>query len=296
MTKGASRTQSGVEGEDSSPTPEALPVATRQRTLRDFVEKSVGRYRKYCGSFLILLFAVFLGKYGRHILSPSCHDCFTSREGLDEALRAWRGSWLATTTKSQVIDVYRPVEDWCFTSNVTDMSKLFFYSEVFNEDIRTWNVSAVMNMEAMFWKASAFNQPLNYWDVSNVKNMGRMFYMASSFDQPLDRWDTSSVEEMRWMFYNAFRFNQPLNSWNISSVNDTSYMFAGAMSFNQSLDAWDVSSVKNMKGMFGGASSFDQNFCRWRDHLSVDILIPDSNKTKKMFQGTSCPSQSPPDP
>ena len=48
------------------------------------------------------------------------------------------------------------------TSNITDMSKLFEYSE-FNGNISNWNVSNVTNMENMFY-SSKFNGNISNWD------------------------------------------------------------------------------------------------------------------------------------
>ena len=59
------------------------------------------------------------------------------------------------------------------TSNITDMSKLFEYSD-FNGDISKWNVSNVTNMNSMFYE-STFNQDISNWDVSNVTNNAYMF-------------------------------------------------------------------------------------------------------------------------
>ena len=59
------------------------------------------------------------------------------------------------------------------TSNITDMSNLFAYSE-FNGDISKWNVSNVTNMISMFY-GSKFNGDISNWNVSTVTNMVNMF-------------------------------------------------------------------------------------------------------------------------
>ena len=59
------------------------------------------------------------------------------------------------------------------TSNITDMSYLFEYSD-FNGDISKWDVSNVTDMHSMF-NGSVFNQDISNWDVSNVKFMFDMF-------------------------------------------------------------------------------------------------------------------------
>ena len=52
------------------------------------------------------------------------------------------------------------------TSNITDMSYLFEYSD-FNGNISKWNVSNVTDMHSMFHK-SVFTGDISNWDVSNV--------------------------------------------------------------------------------------------------------------------------------
>ena len=42
-------------------------------------------------------------------------------------------------------------------------------------EIGDWDVSNVTNMYRMFYGANSFNQPLNKWNVSNVKTMSQMF-------------------------------------------------------------------------------------------------------------------------
>ena len=60
------------------------------------------------------------------------------------------------------------------TSNITDMSNLFAYSE-FNGDISKWDVSHVKNMKGMFMRSN-FNSDISNWDVSNVTNSINIFY------------------------------------------------------------------------------------------------------------------------
>ena len=73
------------------------------------------------------------------------------------------------------------------TSQVTDMSSLFYNCKLFDIDISGWDVSNVTNMSCMFYYARSFNQPLEKWDVSNVVSMKGMFSSASFFDQPLGK-------------------------------------------------------------------------------------------------------------
>lgn len=71
------------------------------------------------------------------------------------------------------------------TSKITDMSKLFQYSERDNfTGIEKWNVSKVENMDGMFNEASNFNQDIGNWDVSNVKYMNGMFTSSPPENNP----------------------------------------------------------------------------------------------------------------
>ncbi len=99
------------------------------------------------------------------------------------------------------------------TSQITDMSELFYKNATFNGNISKWDTSSVTSMIAMFNSATNFNQPLNSWDVSSVTEMSLMFYNASSFNQPLDRWDVSSVEDMYAMFRGATAMQEDYPSW-----------------------------------------------------------------------------------
>ena len=70
------------------------------------------------------------------------------------------------------------------TSEITDMSELFYGSELFNGDISQWDVSNVTNMTLMFFRAVSFNGDISKWDVSNVTNHKDMFYVSPLLNKP----------------------------------------------------------------------------------------------------------------
>ena len=106
------------------------------------------------------------------------------------------------------------------TSNVTDMSRMFYGNNVFNQDISSWNTSNVTSMSYMFVNAHAFNQDISSWDVSNVVYMSRMFEGARAFNQDISSWDISSANSISSILsptggFDAppMAFNQDLSSW-----------------------------------------------------------------------------------
>lgn len=113
------------------------------------------------------------------------------------------------------------------TSNVTDMSRLFYVSYV--------PMTGVENPDASMPKFALDDiTPLKTWDTKNVTDMSDMFYMRNQLTnlEPLANWDVSNVKNMRGMFLECSIIN------NASAIND-----------------WDVSNVINFKNMFGGCPS-----------------------------------------
>ena len=117
------------------------------------------------------------------------------------------------------------------TSNVTNMSWMFYNATSLNQSIGNWDTSNVTDMHGMFLGATSFNQPIGDWDTSNVTNMHSMFKGATSFSQPIGSWDTSNVTDMSGMFSNATSFNQPIGNWDTSRVTDMGLMFWEAESY-----------------------------------------------------------------
>lgn len=149
------------------------------------------------------------------------------------------------------------------TSDITDMSSMFYRASDFNADISHWDVSSVRDMSQMFDIAYDFNADLSYWDVSNVKDMSRMFYNARSFNSDISGWDVSSVTNMSEMFADAFSFNQNLNSWDVSSVTNIWRMFYRASAFNGDISSWNVSGITSLSEVFMGATAFNSDISNW---------------------------------
>lgn len=122
------------------------------------------------------------------------------------------------------------------TSNITDMSFMFYQSE-FNGDISGWDVSNVTNMHHMFYE-SKFNGDISDWNVSNVKTMWNMFY-KSKFAGDISRWDVSNVTNMEGMFFGCKEFNCDLSNWDVSNIVNANKMFNDCVEFDgYKLEKW----------------------------------------------------------
>ena len=143
------------------------------------------------------------------------------------------------------------------------MADLFKNKSTFNQDISTWDTSAVTHMGGMFNGATAFNKDISTWNTAAVTDMRWMFLGASSFDNggvALDWSDTSKVTNMSLMFRDATAFNQNIDNWNVSSVIDMNAMFWSATAFNQNIGNWNVSSVTTMNDMFKNVTLSTANY------------------------------------
>ena len=128
------------------------------------------------------------------------------------------------------------------TSNVTDMSRLFFVSSDFNENINSWNVGNVQDMTSIFNLTSKFNQPLNNWDVRNVKQMGLAFADSKAFNQDISNWKLENIEGVLAfgsVFALARAFDQDLGGLDLSFFPDDSFFDSFFTDSNMSRENYD---------------------------------------------------------
>ena len=167
------------------------------------------------------------------------HYKMKDSEELREVVELWRIGQSKTITKYGHISLWN-------TSNVTDMSNMFYKAYDFNQDIGNWDTSNVTSMRRMFYNAQNFNEDIGKWNTSNVTDMSYMFYQAYNFNEDIGEWDTSNVTNMSHMFYYTQRFNQDIGRWNTSNVTYMGYMFYNAYNFNKNIRGWDTSNVTDM--------------------------------------------------
>lgn len=169
--------------------------------------------------------------------------------------------WWKQFSNAQNLNI--SAKDTLNTSNITDMSSMFYRAYSFDWDITKWDTSNVINMEWMFQHSHTFNQDIWFWKTSNVTNMKNMFRDARVFNQDISQWDTSSVISIVNMFSGAESFNQPIGSWDTSNITNMMWVFSSAKNFNKDISNWDTSSVENMRGLFFEANSFNQEIWDW---------------------------------
>lgn len=152
---------------------------------------------------------------------------------------------------------------------INTFDSMFAYTQINDSNLSSWNTTNVTNMSWMFYGATSFDQPLNDWDTSKVTDMNNMFGLTP-FNQPLNRWNTSQVTDMSSMFALNLKFNQPLNSWDTASVKNFNGMFSFA-SYDKPLDGWNVANAENMNMMFGYNESFNQPLSSWETGKVTDM-------------------------
>jgi len=156
------------------------------------------------------------------------------------------------------------------TSEVTDMSYVFYYSGGKEEDykiigLENWNTKRVTTMANMFCAIgqNATNVSLGnigVWNTESLTNTSNMFNSAAvnveRFVLDLKGWNTSSLRDMQSMFdstaYSSKYFSLDMRGWDTSSVTNMICSFCGAGGYAYNWEIlgmpdWDVSNVTDMR-------------------------------------------------
>lgn len=67
-------------------------------------------------------------------------------------------------------------------------------------DFNDIDTSQIKNMSYLFFDMDNFNGDISNWDVSNVESMSQMFRGCHSFNQDISKWDVSNVTDKSWIF------------------------------------------------------------------------------------------------
>ena len=180
-----------------------------------------------------------------------------------ESFRGTANLNTSQTTNMSYMFFCTQIEDldlrWLNVSNVTDMSYMLAgCRRTQSLNISGWNTSKVTNMSYMF---EGYNQPvLNLtFDTSSVTDMSYMFYGAHGLQWLTfgGDWSTANVVNMESMFSSCESLGTlDLNNWNVSKVTNMSDMFDGCELLSTLYTSgWNTASVTNMSGMFCGCEA-----------------------------------------
>ena len=137
------------------------------------------------------------------------------------------------------------------TSNVTNMSGMFYNSELSNLDLSSFDTSNVTNMRGMFEKSKITTLDLSNFDTSKVTNMSRMFYEIQATTLDVSNFDTSKVTDMDSMFYGSSATTLDISSFDTSNVRNMSRMFTNSKATTiTGLNKFNTSNVTDMNDMF----------------------------------------------
>ncbi len=138
------------------------------------------------------------------------------------------------------------------TSNVTDMSGMFYNCKVGSLDLSGFfNTSNVVDMSSMFRNIDIDYIDLSNFNTSNVISMYRMFEGINIENLDLSSFDTSNVVDMYQMFEGVNITNLDLSSFDTSNVEDMYRMFGNVNIANLNLSNFNTSNVTDMSRIFG---------------------------------------------
>ena len=134
------------------------------------------------------------------------------------------------------------------TSEVTDMSHMFYCPSLTELDLSKFNTDKVTDMSRMFQSCEKLTSlDLSSFNTSNVTNMNGMFFGCKSLTSlDLSKFNTSKVTNMSRMFQSCEKLTSlDLSSLNTDNVTDMSDMFSSCSALKTIFcnDYWSASTV-----------------------------------------------------
>ena len=141
------------------------------------------------------------------------------------------------------------------TSNVTDMSQMFYKTEkLTNLDLTKFNTSKVTSMRSMFSEVYSMDKfDFSSFDTSKVTNFAFMFNQCYALtDLDLTDFDTSSAKDMNHMFSSTTGLKRlNVSSFDTSKVTNMQSMFHDMYSIEElDISNFNTSNVTNTTKMF----------------------------------------------
>ncbi|KAL7537567.1 hypothetical protein ACHAWF_005810 [Thalassiosira exigua] len=238
------------------------------------------------------------------VQEESSPPCFVDSDELRSAIHYYRLLDCSEDSTCLVGQVYGwPMNSWC-VSRVTDMKRLFYNWQSFNESLDQWDISSVLDMSEMFQGASIYNHDLP-WNISSVVEMNAMFGGASSFNQDLCTWaekfpygqayeifvgtnctyqDTpqlgpkapfcaslcnNTITSDR-CFGDRSELKTAVNNY-LRFCSDSSC--AVGQIYGWPMNSWCVSKVTDMNGLFYNWQSFDESLDKWDTSSVLDMSL-----------------------
>ena len=170
------------------------------------------------------------------------------------------------------------------TSNVTDMSRLFYNCKSLSSvNLSNLNTSKVTNMYGMFYYTALTSLDLSNLDTSNVTNMSWMFRNCKSLTSlNVSNWDTSNLTDMSQIFANCTNLTSvDLSHFDTSNVTTMAYIFNNCSKLTSlNLSNWDTGNVNTMAYMFYGCNAL----------TSLDVSTFNTSNVTNMSYMFGCPS------
>ncbi|MCT4389244.1 BspA family leucine-rich repeat surface protein [Leuconostoc falkenbergense] len=133
------------------------------------------------------------------------------------------------------------------TTNVIDMSYMFYRTGLNSLDLSSWDVTQVTSFYYMFYSTTSLTTlNLSSWGVGRTAtnvDMGYMFNRTSALTNlNLTNFKTTNVIDMSGMFQEAGLTSLDLSSWDVTQVTSFSGMFSNTTSLTTlNLTGWGVS-------------------------------------------------------